>query len=717
MLVVVIGGTLLSASQPVDWNKREKEAPAGVRQHLADLRKHIQDHKWDFRVGHTAVVEHNFRSKRPTFVNRWNNVAFTNQIERVNRRAGVLLQIDNEARRSFVQAHPGVLPVVKPPSPKLPAFDWSERVNLGEQHHQLCGESWATAVVEALELSDRLWNGEVIHASVQPLLDFIPEKDMKGQSLIAVACEFLLKHGTAPIKEYAETGKPGQPRKQAAFPYQAVVWGYVNSGDGAPSVEHLKKALAQHGPLVVSMYSTPPFEAYAGGTFNQHHVPKKEEGYGNHAVLLVGWDDAKKAWKVRNCWGNEWGENGYGWVAYGSNNIGHEAVWLRARSRRVKLPAEYEKKLQSSANSTAPEDSPRRPIRDDRTRVAADPTPPKPGEPSPTGHYRLISEIAREAEWTVTAEAHHPNYTVEEWLVIAPRPPELPNQPKVSARMVARTPGGAAVEAKPEGHWLVARVPGHGGHRLEVELHYHALLAYRQLVPLAEGATPPKVAPLSPEVRRHNLMAQDDVDYEAPAFQHWLTQHDLRRRPGESEIDFARRAFLFISTWLRYTTELDHNSRASHVVQTHKSECGRTSKVFVATMRANGIPARYLVGRMADMEKNKEGKLEVPGHAKSEFFAAGVGWVPVEQTGALTGPGQPPHPPEKILHWFGSFQADHLTMSLLGHHTLNIPPFGQIRVGELQGILIQAHGKGSGERYTEVQHWKVQSKKLERKAK
>ncbi|MDP1713064.1 MAG: C1 family peptidase [Candidatus Nanopelagicaceae bacterium] len=37
---------------------------------------------------------------------------------------------------------------------------------------------------------------------------------------------------------------------------------------------------------------------------------------GGHAVLMVGYDDAKNAILIRNSWGTEWGENGYGWLPY-----------------------------------------------------------------------------------------------------------------------------------------------------------------------------------------------------------------------------------------------------------------------------------------------------------------------------------------------------------------------------------------------------------------
>lgn len=35
-----------------------------------------------------------------------------------------------------------------------------------------------------------------------------------------------------------------------------------------------------------------------------------------HAMVISGWDDHKNAWKVMNSWGNNYGDNGYGWIDY-----------------------------------------------------------------------------------------------------------------------------------------------------------------------------------------------------------------------------------------------------------------------------------------------------------------------------------------------------------------------------------------------------------------
>ena len=109
---------------------------------------------------------------------------------------------------------------------------------------------------------------------------------------------------------------------------QALSWDYVNSPpDKLPSVEQLKTALVKHGPIAAPIVYDECLGNYRGGVFNE-----KDLGTVNHVVLLVGWDDDKQAWLIKNSWGTEWGENGFAWIKYGSNNIGVFAAWIDARN-------------------------------------------------------------------------------------------------------------------------------------------------------------------------------------------------------------------------------------------------------------------------------------------------------------------------------------------------------------------------------------------------
>ena len=57
----------------------------------------------------------------------------------------------------------------------------------------------------------------------------------------------------------------------------------------------------------------------------------------DHAVVIVGWDDAKEAWIIKNSWGTEWGYDGFGWVQYDTQNIGVGATWVEAR-KEIHIP-------------------------------------------------------------------------------------------------------------------------------------------------------------------------------------------------------------------------------------------------------------------------------------------------------------------------------------------------------------------------------------------
>lgn len=43
-----------------------------------------------------------------------------------------------------------------------------------------------------------------------------------------------------------------------------------------------------------------------------------------HCIVIVGYDDSKQAWLIRNSWGTGWGTNGYGWFGYGQGAYGLE---------------------------------------------------------------------------------------------------------------------------------------------------------------------------------------------------------------------------------------------------------------------------------------------------------------------------------------------------------------------------------------------------------
>jgi hypothetical protein len=125
----------------------------------------------------------------------------------------------------------------------------------------------------------------------------------------------------------------------AAFPYVASAvacavperaaytpvarWGYVGSSSGIPSVEAIKAAIYLHGGVSACVYADDYFQAYSGGVFSA----TDDTSECDHAIMLVGWDDDRGAWLLKNSWGPAWGVDGFMWIQYGANSVGYAAAW------------------------------------------------------------------------------------------------------------------------------------------------------------------------------------------------------------------------------------------------------------------------------------------------------------------------------------------------------------------------------------------------------
>jgi cathepsin L len=266
------------------------------------------------------------------------------RVERVNHLAAECVRLDNEARDAFAQQHPGVQPELKLRLPKstINAFDWCNLNKVSEAHRQRTGDCWANSATEALECGFLIRDKLQVVLSTQPVLDHLKLHAKAISGSATMAFDYFLRIGTALLQHYPYDGKPKEPLS-VKLPYRAVAWGYVSQTEQPPTIAELKHALLTHGPLAVSVLSTPAFHKYRGGLFHEAEVqPHEVHGFSNHVVLLTGWDDTRGqhgAWKIKNSWGEGWGEQGFMWIRYASNFICHNSQWVRAMSRYYPVPA------------------------------------------------------------------------------------------------------------------------------------------------------------------------------------------------------------------------------------------------------------------------------------------------------------------------------------------------------------------------------------------
>jgi len=258
-------------------------------------------------------------------------------------RGAEAFRLDTSMRAAFAAEHPGRLAEARRqvPRPDLPAFDWAREVRAPRVLSQKeSPRSGAFAALSAFEWSWAIRNGEkgLPDLAVGPLLD----RSRPGSIDSAEpALDDLLRHGTCPERLYSQGGKSGRRRPTPETPYRAIAWGHVGEPGALPAVDRIKRALIELGPVTAGIYLTSGFQSYRGGVFAEHAVPPTGSPPTGHVVTIVGWDDSKGrggCWKIENSWGDGWGERGYAWVEYGSNNLGHSACWVRAQSRQYELP-------------------------------------------------------------------------------------------------------------------------------------------------------------------------------------------------------------------------------------------------------------------------------------------------------------------------------------------------------------------------------------------
>ncbi|MBN1268031.1 MAG: choice-of-anchor J domain-containing protein [Kiritimatiellae bacterium] len=98
-------------------------------------------------------------------------------------------------------------------------------------------------------------------------------------------------------------------------------------------IEAIKTAIMTYGVVDAALYVTTSFESYSGGiwgntTTNCTGTPCYYAS-ANHAIALVGWNDADGGyWILRNSWNTTWGENGYMRIRYKAAHVACAVVYV-----------------------------------------------------------------------------------------------------------------------------------------------------------------------------------------------------------------------------------------------------------------------------------------------------------------------------------------------------------------------------------------------------
>jgi len=211
--------------------------------------------------------------------------------------------------------------------PKAQSFDWRKYGIVSPIRQQgTCGSCYMFSAMASYESAYSLLYKKNIDMSEQQFLDCKNIGQCNGGWYGTVFDKMQNSGGIEEVL-YPYQGKTSSCQVKSDDKYFTIESGNVGAYLAIASVDEIKEGLCKHGVLSSAVYATRMFTAYSGGVFDEH---AKVNGV-NHAVNIVGWDDTKKSWLLRNSWGENWGEKGYMWIEYGSNNVGTGTTWVSPR--------------------------------------------------------------------------------------------------------------------------------------------------------------------------------------------------------------------------------------------------------------------------------------------------------------------------------------------------------------------------------------------------
>lgn len=335
---------------------RERKAPPEVKTKLSALRAAIKTAKRRYTVGYTQAMEIPLSQLAGLGPVDRAAIAKTAKARKAASER-VFARLGTKGARNFMQMSLRARPLTAPAglgSSSAPAADpvnapfvpsvgdavcspsltaWSWKPYLAPARSQgTCGSCWAFSALSVVEASNNITNG----------LDL--ERDLSEQHIVdcandsmgfdAGSClggwpykvyDYVTREGAALERDAPYLGRDGTCNRQIEATHKILNSDFVGRNPEAPTTAELKEALCKYGPVSAAVFVDESFIAYTGGVYDD-----PSDGRVNHAVVIVGWDDARGAWLMRNSWGTWWGEDGHMWIAYGTHDIGYLADWALA---------------------------------------------------------------------------------------------------------------------------------------------------------------------------------------------------------------------------------------------------------------------------------------------------------------------------------------------------------------------------------------------------
>lgn len=192
------------------------------------------------------------------------------------------------------------IPVVNPPS----SYMVPNQRKVGNQG--MCGSCWAWALKHITQ--DAL--GGNVEVSAQNIMNCNKLGRNCEGSWFEKAILDIVSQGYRTEDEEPYRATPGSCKGQGRTISKTPITLYKLDDENA-----IKQIIFGHSTGVAMRVKAENqvFKSYRGGLFSTTN-PVCRGPDTDHAVTIVGWENQRNAWRLRNSWGDAWGEQGFMWI-------------------------------------------------------------------------------------------------------------------------------------------------------------------------------------------------------------------------------------------------------------------------------------------------------------------------------------------------------------------------------------------------------------------
>lgn len=154
------------------------------------------------------------------------------------------------------------------------------------------------------------------------LYNQIKAEDCNNGSRISDALKFLHKSGDCLARQFdfdvnncSQMPDSATSRQAQQYSIQDFIVLFGTQDSAGVKINRVKRVLANHKPVVVGMSVLRNFYDLKNAQY-WHPQLGNTTPAGGHALVVVGYDDRKEAFRLFNSWGKNWGDEGYIWVKY-----------------------------------------------------------------------------------------------------------------------------------------------------------------------------------------------------------------------------------------------------------------------------------------------------------------------------------------------------------------------------------------------------------------